>query len=121
MPKARKPITKAKPKSTAAKALRKPPDDFWPMPASDAGWTRCARFSRLAFAVLESDRYLLSSVTGLQSEFDEVAIALQKMSVLCAKASARIAALRIKAAKAAVRAKPGEPRPLTSQQAHHRQ
>jgi hypothetical protein len=37
----------------------------------------------VAFAVLESDRYLLSSVTGLQKEFDEVSLALKKMSELC--------------------------------------
>ena len=110
MAKAKTNITpKAVRKSTAPKGLRKPPDDFWPMPESDAGWTQCARLSRLAFAVLESDRYLLGSVTGLQKEFDEVAIALRKMSVLCATASARIAALRIKVAKAAVRAKPVSP------------
>ena len=110
MAKAKTNITpKAVRKSTAPKGLRKPPDDFWPMPESDAGWTQCARFSRLAFAVLESDRYLLSSVTGLQKEFDEVSLALKKMSELCSRASARIAALRIKAAKAAVRAKPLSP------------
>ena len=109
MPKARKPTTKSVSKSTAAKALRKPPDEFWPMPASDAGWTRCARFARLAFAVLETDRHLLGSVTGLQADFDEVVTALRKMSELCLRASARIVALRIKAAKAAVRAKPVSP------------
>jgi hypothetical protein len=109
MAKAKTNITpKAVRKSTAAKTAPAP-DDFWPMPASDAGWTQCARFSRLAFAVLESDPYLLGSVTGLQTEFDEVSLALRKMSVLCATASARITALRIRAAKAGVRAKPVSP------------
>ena len=110
MAKAKTNITpKAVRKSTAPKGLRKPPDDFWPMPASDAGWTQCARFSRLAFAVLESDPYLLSSVTGMKRDFDEVAIALRKMSLLCSAASARITALRIKAARKGVRAKPVSP------------
>jgi hypothetical protein len=59
--------------------------------------------------VLESDPYLLGSVTGLQTEFDEVSLALRKMSVLCATASARITAFRIRAAKAGVRAKPVSP------------
>ena len=112
MAKAKTNITpKAVRKSTAAKTP--PADDFWPMPESDAGWTQCARFSRLAFAVLESHPHLLGSVGGLKRDFDQVAIALRKMSVLCATASARIAAARIRAVKAGVRAKPAvKPRKL---------
>jgi len=122
MPKAPKPTTKPKPKSTAANGLRKPPAEFYwdvaPLPRSPLAWNYCARISRLAYQIESKTDADLVSIHGeidhatldrIMTSFLDVADAMQAMRLMCLKSHARVTASAIKASKAGVRFAPAKP------------
>jgi hypothetical protein len=104
MTKAKKRITKATKRITPVGAVA-PAPQFLPMPASHEGWAQVERITRLAFSVLESEKMLVtnSSIQLYVPNFADAALALKKMSTICAAAAGKITAAQIRVGRKGVR------------------
>ncbi len=95
-------ISKPKPKPTNFRQTQA--EEYVAMPSSGEGWHACQRTTMLAYWVLDNE-YESWSLAVLPSaeDFQEVALALKKMSELCAGAAGRLIAAEIRTAQRGAR------------------